>query len=107
MGRSTEEALAASKERVEGLWDDEGEESPSTAEAPEESPGRVESSAEIRETLERATRALDAAPAEDQEEMIDLIEDLHVALKEGRAEDAVTIRQNLDEILITMICRST
>ena len=31
--------------------------------------------------------------------MIDLIEDLHVALKEGRAEDAASIGQNLDEIL--------
>ena len=99
MGRSTEEALAASKERIEGLWGEEGEERSSTGEAPEESPGRAEASAEIRETLERATRALDTAPAEDQEEMIDLIEDLHVALKEGRAEDAASIAQNLDEIL--------
>ena len=31
--------------------------------------------------------------------MIDLMEDLHNALKEGRAEDAEAIRQNLDEIL--------
>ena len=99
MGRSTEEALAASKERVEGLWGEEGEESSSTGEAPAERPGRVEATAEIRETLERAARALDTAPAEDQEEMIDLIEDLHVALKEGRAEDAASIGQNLDEIL--------
>ena len=31
--------------------------------------------------------------------MIDLIQDLHEALNEGRTEDADAIRQNLDEIL--------
>ena len=71
----------------------------SAGEAPDESPGRVEASAGIRDTLERATGALATAPAEDQEEMIDLIEDLHTALKEGRTEDADSIRRNIDEIL--------
>ena len=69
------------------------------ADTREESAGGMEAPAEIRDTLERAARALDTAPAEDQEEMIDLIEDLHNALREGRAEDAAAIGQNLDEIL--------
>ena len=108
MGRFTEEALAASKARLEGLWSDEdaGGEPDEAAGAPgdaedahEESAGRLEASAEIRDTLERATRALETAPAEDREEMVDLIEDLHNALREGRAEDATAVRQNLDEIL--------
>ena len=108
MGRSTEEALAASKARVEGLWGEEDAqgEPDETAGAPGdagdahvESAGGLEASAETRDTLERATRALDTAPAEDQEELIDLIEDLHNALREGRAEDAAAVRQNLDEIL--------
>ena len=110
MGRSTEEAVAASRERIEGLWGedegddrDEGDVARSTGESPAERTGRtdaaVDASGEIRDTLERAKRALDAAPAEDQEEMIDLIEDLHGALNEGRAEDADAIRRNLDEIL--------
>ena len=105
MGRSTEEALAASRARIEGLWGEEAEEADepeaavSAGEAPDESPGRVEASAGIRDTLERATQVLDTAPAEDQEEMIDLIEDLHTALKEGRTEDADAIKRNIDEIL--------
>ena len=105
MGRSTEEALAASRARIEGLWGEEAEEADepeaavSAEEAPDESPGRVEASAGIRDTLERATQVLDTAPAEDQEEMIDLIEDLHTALKEGRTEDADAIKRNIDEIL--------
>ena len=108
MGRFTEEALAASKARLEGLWGDEDAEgepdeaagAPGDAgDAHEESAGRLEASAEIRDTLERATRALETAPAEDREEMVDQLEDLHNALREGRAEDATAVRQNLDEIL--------
>ena len=108
MGRSTEEALAASRARIEGLWGEEADEADdadepeaavSAGEAPDEGPGRVEASAGIRDTLERATQVLDTAPAEDQEEMIDLIEDLHTALKEGRTEDAGAIKRNIDEIL--------
>ena len=108
MGRSTEEALAASKARLAGLWGDEDTEGESdeaagapgdAGDAHEESAGRLEASEEIRDTLERAAHALDTAPAEDQEELVDLIEDLHNALKEGRAEDADAVRQNLDEIL--------
>ena len=106
MGRSTEEAVVASRERIDGLWGEGGDEADvagSTGEPPAEATGRADATAdasgEIRDTLERAKRALDTAPAEDQEEMIDLIEDLHGALHEGRAEDADAIRQNLDEIL--------
>ena len=102
MGRSTEEALAASRARVDGLWGEEediAEAAGGAGEAPVEAIARPDTPPEIQETLERATRALDTAPAEDQEEMIDLIEDLHNALKEGRAEDAAAVRQNLDEIL--------
>ena len=108
MGRSTEEALAASKVRLEGLWGDEDTEgepdgaagAPGDAgDARQESAGGPEAPAEIRDTLERAARVLDTAPAEDQEELVDLIEDLHNALREGRAEDAAAIGQNLDEIL--------
>ena len=99
LGRSTEAALEASRARVEGIWGDEEEAAGDGGETPDESAGRPEASAEIQDTLERATRALDTAPAEDQEEIIDLIEDLSNALNEGRAEDADSIRQNLDEIL--------
>ena len=102
MGRSSEEALAASRARVDGLWGEEEditEAAGGAGEAPVETIARPDTPPEIQETLERATRALDAAPAEDQEEMIDLMEDLHNALKEGRAEDAAAVKQNLDEIL--------
>ena len=99
IGRSTEEALAASRERIEGLWGEEAFPAERTREEPEEAPGSPDTPGEIHDTLKRATAALDTAPSEDQEEMIDLIEDIHSALKEGRTEDAAMAKRNLDEIL--------
>ena len=100
MGRSTEEDLVASTARVEGLWgEDEEAVAGDAGEAPVEKAARLDAPREIQDTLERAAQALDTASDEDQEEMIDLMEDLHNALKEGRAEDAAAIRQSLDEIL--------
>ncbi|MCY4638269.1 MAG: hypothetical protein OXG04_27870, partial [Acidobacteria bacterium] len=54
---------------------------------------------EVEATLARAEQALEAAPAEDREEMIDLMEDLRDALKAGAAERAGELRRELDEIL--------
>ncbi len=99
MERSTEEALAASRERIEALWGEEEMPAESAGEEPEEASGDPEMSGEFQDTLERARAALDTAPAADQQEMIDLIEDLRHALREGRTEDAATVRQELDEIL--------
>ena len=98
-GRSTEEALAASRERVGGLWGDEDTTGGSAGEAPADTIVRPDTPQGVQETLERAAQVLGTAPGEDQEEIIDLIEDLHNALKEGRTDDAAAIKQNLDEIL--------
>ena len=98
MGRSTEEELSTSRKRVEALWNEEevveeAEEPPAGAELDTDMPE------EIRDTLERAEKTLDTAPAEDREEIIDLMEDLRDALKENRVEDAAVVKQELDEIL--------
>ena len=114
LGRSTEEALGAARERVSALWGDEGAGGEATGgdagepmeEAAGGSAGRWPEEAarpgvppEIRETLERAEKALDIAPAEDREEMVDLMEDLRDALKAGRLEQAAGVKKDLDEIL--------
>ena len=114
LGRSTDEALSAARERVSALWGDEEATEEAAGggigEPMEEAAGgstgrRLEEAArpgvppEIRETLERAEKALDTAPAEDREEMVDLMEDLRDALKEGRLEQAAGVKQDLDEIL--------
>ena len=114
LGRSTEEALGAARERVSALWGDEGaggdaaggdagepveEAADGSAGGGPEAAARPGLSPEIRETLERAEKALDTAPAEDREEMVDLMEDLRDALKAGRLEQAAGVKKDLDEIL--------
>ena len=110
LGRSSPEELGASRARVTGLWgkEDAGPEPPSDAEAADHEeigPARAGGSAhpeaaeEYRDTLERAVRALDTAPAEDREEMIDLMEDLRDSLKEAQLERAAALKQEIDEIL--------
>ena len=70
-----------------------GGEEPSPAAVPPDVAGEAEA------TLARAEQALEAAPAEDRQEMINLMEDLRDALSEGATERAVDLRRELDEIL--------
>jgi molecular chaperone DnaK (HSP70) len=95
-GRSTPEELDAYRERVAALWGSEeveGEVLWSEAEVGDGLPD------EMRETLERAGESLDRAAEEDREEIINLIEDIRDALREGRLENARQSKQELDEIL--------
>ena len=95
IGRSTEEALSASQERVSARWGAETEpagDAGGQADAPELPP-------ELGDTLRRAESALAAAPDEDKEEMVNLMEDLRDAVKAGDSERAAGARRELDEIL--------
>ena len=80
IGRSTDEELGAARERVSALWGEAGAGDGDAAGGAEPSPAPAavppDVASETEETLARAVRALDAAPAEDREEMINLMEDL-------------------------------
>ena len=106
IGRSTDEALGAARERVSTLWGGAGERGeagaadagdgvPASGEAPSPAPPALPAdlAADVRATLARAEQALDAAPADDREEMINLMEDLRDAAQDGRAEQAAELRQ--------------
>ena len=110
VGRSGDEALGAAQERVSALWGSAGVSDAEDAAADGVAAGVAEPSAAAPalppemaqaagDTLARAERALEAAPAEDREEMINLMEDLRDALKEARAERAAELKRELDEIL--------
>lgn len=94
IGGSTEEALSASKERVAARWGAEDEDTEAPAQADD-----LQAPPEIRDTLKRAGSALETAPEEDREEIVDLMEDLRDAAKAGDTERAGKARQELDEIL--------
>ena len=82
IGRSSDEALGAARERVSALWGVEGEQGAEAAgDAAAESSGEpgpapaavpLDVAHDVRDTLARAEQALEAAPAEDREEMINL-----------------------------------
>ena len=95
IGRSTEEALSASQERISARWGEEPEpagDAGGQADAPELPP-------ELGDTLRRAESALATAPDEDKEELVNLMEDLRDAVKAGDTERAAGARRELDEIL--------
>ena len=111
IGRSTDEALGAARERVSALWGEAGEGAGAGAGTAGDAAGGAEPSPappasvppdvarEAGETLARAEQALEAAPAEDREEMINLMEDLRDAVRAGEAERAAELRREIDEIL--------
>ena len=104
LGRSTEDAVNASRERISARWGAEaepgkgdalagkGDAVAAGADAPELPP-------EVRDTLQRAESVLATAPDEDREEIADLMEDLRDAATEGDTERAAGARRELDEIL--------
>ena len=98
IGRSTEDALSASQERISARWGEEPEpagDAGGQADAPELPP-------ELGDTLRRAEAALATAPDEDKEELVNLMEDLRDAVKAGDTERAAGARRELDEILFYM-----
>ena len=95
IGRSTEEALSASQERISARWGEETEptgDAGEPADAPELPP-------EVGDTLRRAESALATAPDEDKEELVNLMEELRDAVQAGDTERAAGARRELDEIL--------
>ena len=96
VGRFTQEELGVSRERVQALWG-QGAVAGEVAGPASEASGDL--SDEMLDTIERAEKALDTATAEDREEIINLMEDIRDALREGRTQNAEESKQELDEIL--------
>ena len=114
LGRSSDGELDASRARVTSLWgeEDAGAGPPSGPGEEEEEAGGGEAgpagagdagtpgaSEDYRDTLKRAEAALDTAPAEDREELVDLMEDLRESLVKGHLERAAELKQEIDELL--------
>ncbi|MCL0065669.1 Hsp70 family protein [Dehalococcoidia bacterium] len=95
-GRSTPEELDASRDRVAALW---GDDDASQDRFRQDTTAGEKLPEELRQTLERAEKALDTAATEDREEIINLMEDIRDALREGDLRKAEESKQELDEIL--------
>jgi len=95
-GRTTPEELDASRDRVAALW---GDDNAGQDELRQDAAAGEKLSEEMRNTLERAAKALDTAATEDREEIINLTEDIRDAIQEGDLRKAEELKQELDEIL--------
>ena len=113
LGRSSADELGASRARIMSQWGEEvagagppgdpGEEEAAAGAdtRPAGAGGAVPGGASegYRDTLERAEKALDTAPAEDREELVDLMEDLRESLIKGHLERAAELKREIDELL--------
>ncbi len=98
----SEEEMALSRQRIDDMWQGTPqimEEITDTASAGEETETAENVPEDISDTLKQAEAALENAPAEDIDEIVNLMEDIKSAIKENRLDDARDCQQSLDDIL--------
>jgi len=94
----SEEEISKSRQKIDNAW---GEEDISSDFSSEE---EIDNSFELlphdmKVIIQKAKAKLDDAAEEDKEEIIDLIEDIQDAIKEGNLKDANSYKEELEEIL--------
>ncbi len=103
ISRFTEGELTLTRDKINGLWSVPGDTGSEVEDNDDEDAGAEAPSANLpshlAEILSRAEKALPDASDDDRDEMIDLMEDIRDAVKEGRLEDADNFGNELDDIL--------
>ena len=99
MGKSSETELSESRKRLESLWESGDDAVEAAVEDAGEQNGADETPNEYVWLIKRAEEKLDAASAEDRDEIVDLLEDLKDALKAKDMDRAKEIGDELENIL--------
>ena len=99
MSRYSTDELAHTQERINGLWSGGQDSSATPEKAENDSQADEDLPPAYAEVVQRAHAKLAAAPDEDRDEMVNLIEAIHDALDAGRPADADAARDELDDIL--------
>ncbi len=96
MGRFSDTEISQFRKRVDDLWIE-----PENAFEPDPVGGASGEPlpADIESILGKAAAKLDDAPAEDRDEMVNLMEDIQDAARDNRLEDARVLAKELEEIL--------
>jgi len=92
----TEEEMSDSKKRISEMWGEKTEADEEEAVGEEEADGMPP---DLAEALRKAESQLDSASSEDRDEMVNLMEDIRDAVKEGKLEEARELWKELEEIL--------
>uniref|UniRef100_A0A7C4MN81 Heat-shock protein Hsp70 n=1 Tax=Desulfatirhabdium butyrativorans TaxID=340467 RepID=A0A7C4MN81_9BACT len=96
IGRFNQKEIADLRQRVDTLWKEEAPAATDST-APEETNQAIPP--EIQSLLEKASQKLEAASEEDRDEMINLMEDIRDALREGQMENARDLAKDLEDIV--------
>ncbi|KPA15595.1 heat shock protein Hsp70, partial [Candidatus Magnetomorum sp. HK-1] len=94
----SEEEISKSRQKINDAWGDEEDLSEFNSDK-ETDDDFASLPHDIKVVIQQAQAKLKDAPEEDREEMVDLIEDIQDAVKEGNLEDANAYKKELDEIL--------
>ncbi|MFP4534031.1 MAG: Hsp70 family protein [Desulfobacterales bacterium] len=97
ISRFSEDDLAAAGERINQLWGSTSAAGNTGSEADGAPASHMPS--DLADLLRRAGAMLEDAPAEDRDEIINLIEDIRTAADEDRIEDARAAGEELEDIL--------
>ena len=102
IARFSEDELAAAGERINQLWGSTS--AAGNADFETDGAAAPHMPSDLSDLLRRAGSMLEAAPAEDRDEIINLIEDIRTAADEDRIEDARAIGDELEDILFKHLC---
>jgi len=96
----TEQEMSVSKRRIDEMWGDRGGfEGVEEDESDNDTTDNEAMPPDLAEIIEKAELQLKSAPAEDRDEMINLMEDIRDAVKEGMLEEAGELKKELEDIL--------
>ena len=98
LGKSSEQELAESRSLVDSMWDSAGHEPVAVPDETAAS-GDVQVPDAYKWLVKQAEDKLDLAPAEDRDEIVNLLEDLKSALAAGEMDMAKEIGDELEDIL--------
>ncbi len=96
MSRFSNEQLAETQNRIDGLWST-GRETDENAPPPKASASGLPR--EYREIIQRAENVLPLASREDREEIINLVEDIRDTVQEKNFAHAEELKEQLDDLL--------
>ncbi len=97
ISRFTDGELIDSENRINRFWGEPAV-SGNDSESEGQPPG-LSMPAELQDLVKRAEASLETAPAEDRDEIVNLIEDIRDAVREGRTADGEKYAELLEDIL--------
>jgi molecular chaperone DnaK (HSP70) len=95
----TDQEMSDSRKRIEDMWGERIDDDVDSEDDIEADAGDEDMPPDLAELIRKAETQLDAAADEDRDEMINLMEDIRDAVKEGNLDEARELSKELEDIL--------